>query len=521
MNTINDEFGKKIGGSKRDQWKLRGFLLEDLVDMNEAEIARDVKKNNIFPTPDYRALKEQGVDVNALYFRKIIRDALATKPIHVGKEWAEKYTSGMLVLKEELSKMLTWNQCKWFKEEVLIRNGFLARSKGSLYITSLGESVGIYKVYKKTRFLTEGRIKREVDKKNFLLNDFEIFSKQFSFEKKSGIKFEIQGSNGYLKKPGSLTLVKGLTQEVFDKIPDDEYLLIRKYTFIGYGTKDKLLAKVKELYALTSDVSTKTKAVRKKKFIPKDIAVCQRRKNGTILNMPNITSDEMLDTFHFYGGEFGTWENENTRQESLNLAYFAFSDLALALGVEKESIAFNHRLSIAFGARGRGGAAAHYEPAREVINLTRNKGAGCLAHEYGHALDDIVSKKSGNSTAFSELKVSIPSMNDLLSTMKYKGTAMTDFYKGSREFDRIYSKTGNGYWSSDSEMFARAFSCYIEDVLKDNFGIENDFLCGKSDIFSFAGDNGMIRAYPYGEERIAINKKIDAFLKDLKQKGLF
>ncbi|SDW49261.1 hypothetical protein SAMN05216391_10935 [Lachnospiraceae bacterium KHCPX20] len=520
MNTINDEFGKKIGGSKRDQWKIRGFLLEDLVGMNDAEIARDVKKNNIFPTPDYRALKEQGVDVNALYFRKIIRDALATKPIHVGKEWAEKYTSGMLVLKEELSKMLTWNQCKWFKEEVLIRNGFLARNKGSLYITSLGESVGIYKVYKKTRFLTEGRVKREIDKKNFLLSDFEIFSKQFCLEKKSGIEFEIQGSNGYLKKPGSLVLVRGLTQEAFDKILDNEYLLIRKYSFMGYGTRDNLLEKIKDLYTLES-VSQTTVRKRKKKFIPKDIAVCERRKNGIILNMPNITSDEMLDTFHFYGGEFGTWENEQTRQESLNLAYFAFADLALALGVKKESIAFNHRLSIAFGARGRGGAAAHYEPAREVINLTRNKGAGCLAHEYGHALDDILSKKYGNSVAFTELRASFPSINDLLSTMKYKGSIMTDFYKGSREFDRLYSKTGNGYWASDTEMFARAFSCYIEDVLKDNFGIENDFLCGKSDLFSYKGENGMVRAYPYGEERIAINKKIDAFLKDLKQHGLF
>lgn len=46
------------------------------------------------------------------------------------------------------------------------------------------------------------------------------------------------------------------------------------------------------------------------------------------------------------------------------------------------------RLAIAFGARGKGAALAHYEPARVVINLTKMRGAGSLAHEWGHAFDD-------------------------------------------------------------------------------------------------------------------------------------
>lgn len=50
-------------------------------------------------------------------------------------------------------------------------------------------------------------------------------------------------------------------------------------------------------------------------------------------------------------------------------------------------------LSIAFGARGSGNAMAHYEPLRQVINLTKTKGAGSLAHEYGHAIDYIIGSK--------------------------------------------------------------------------------------------------------------------------------
>jgi hypothetical protein len=44
-------------------------------------------------------------------------------------------------------------------------------------------------------------------------------------------------------------------------------------------------------------------------------------------------------------------------------------------------------LGVAFGARGRSSASAHFEPSLFIINLTRKKGAGSLAHEWMHALD--------------------------------------------------------------------------------------------------------------------------------------
>lgn len=53
------------------------------------------------------------------------------------------------------------------------------------------------------------------------------------------------------------------------------------------------------------------------------------------------------------------------------------------------------RLAIAFGARGKGKALAHYEPARVVINLTKMKGAGSLAHEWAHAFDDTLGLRCG------------------------------------------------------------------------------------------------------------------------------
>lgn len=77
------------------------------------------------------------------------------------------------------------------------------------------------------------------------------------------------------------------------------------------------------------------------------------------------------------------------------MGYDALMDLAYALEIDPTDIALGNRLSIAFGARGSGNALAHYEPMREVINLTKMRGAGSLAHEWGHAFDDIIGKKLG------------------------------------------------------------------------------------------------------------------------------
>ena len=95
------------------------------------------------------------------------------------------------------------------------------------------------------------------------------------------------------------------------------------------------------------------------------------------------TGKQYMEKFGFAGGEFGNWMNEKDRQAVLDMGYDALMDLAYALEIDPTDIALGNRLSIAFGARGSGNALAHYEPMREVINLTKMRGAGSLAHEWG------------------------------------------------------------------------------------------------------------------------------------------
>ena len=119
------------------------------------------------------------------------------------------------------------------------------------------------------------------------------------------------------------------------------------------------------------------------------------RKGDDVRNGKNVGGQDYLDTFKMRGGEFGNWVNNKERQECVNAGYDSFMDIAKALGIKPESVSLGGELAIAFGARGKGAALAHYEPARNVINLTKMKGAGSLAHEWAHALDNYVGSHYG------------------------------------------------------------------------------------------------------------------------------
>lgn len=101
----------------------------------------------------------------------------------------------------------------------------------------------------------------------------------------------------------------------------------------------------------------------------------------------NITPEDFIAEFGFRGIEFGNWAAQDERQRLINLAFEALHDLAGVLGIPPKAVSLNGTLGLALGARGGGKFAAHYEPGKLVINMTKINGAGALAHEWGHALD--------------------------------------------------------------------------------------------------------------------------------------
>lgn len=116
-------------------------------------------------------------------------------------------------------------------------------------------------------------------------------------------------------------------------------------------------------------------------------------REGPEVRKGDVTTRMFQETFGFRGGEFGNWNMGHEGQQALNHAYDALMDMARALGVSPKELSLHGRLGIAFGARGHGGkdsASAHYERDRQVFNLTKIRGAGSVAHEWMHALDNFL-----------------------------------------------------------------------------------------------------------------------------------
>ncbi|MDH5298371.1 MAG: LPD5 domain-containing protein, partial [Desulfobulbaceae bacterium] len=118
-------------------------------------------------------------------------------------------------------------------------------------------------------------------------------------------------------------------------------------------------------------------------------------RRGTERRQGDATPEMFMETFAPRGIEFGNWNNQEERQLVMNHAYDGLLDLADVLNIPPKALMLDGDLAIAFGARGQGlvGAKAHYEPGYGVINLTKMKGAGSLAHEWMHALDHYLARQ--------------------------------------------------------------------------------------------------------------------------------
>ena len=194
------------------------------------------------------------------------------------------------------------------------------------------------------------------------------------------------------------------------------------------------------------------------------------RKGEDYRNGRDVTEEEFGKEFGFRGVQFGNWANQQDRQEAINQAYDAFKDMARALGLSDKAMSLNGELGIAFGSRGKGSANAHYEPAEVVINLTKTRGAGSLAHEWLHALDNYFSRANGDTYGMVTAQSTTDGMRPELRR------AFTELMNAVRKTDYHDRSVKRGtYWGSSWEVAARLFAEYIKDKLNAE-GKHNSFL---------------------------------------------
>lgn len=236
------------------------------------------------------------------------------------------------------------------------------------------------------------------------------------------------------------------------------------------------------------------------------------RKNFSYRNGGDVSGNDYLTIIGVRGGEFGNWESNAERQRNLNYAYDAFCNLATAMSIEVGKTSLGQLLAIAFGSRGRGGAVAHYEPLLNVINLTRKKGAGALAHEWFHALDHYIRTLSVHT---------YPDVKYAYEEVRREIENSQNYVEISRELDASYSHRGHDYWSSMDEMFARAGASWIFDLLSKR-DITDDFLVSPEFYTDGKLPDGLrLVTYPIGEERENISAKFKNLINEMKKAELF
>lgn len=205
----------------------------------------------------------------------------------------------------------------------------------------------------------------------------------------------------------------------------------------------------------------------------------------------DVAAEDFRKAFGFRGVEFGNWTNQKERQSALNQAYDAFMDLSEATGISPQGLSLGGELGIAFGARGGGKAAAHYESGKVVINLTKTQGAGTLAHEWWHAIDNYFSRRRGHSAGYNTERRDYKLTREdgkLKRTDEKERTEITDAFgelmkaiEGSDYGKRSnrYASIKSNYWKDPTELGARAFAVWVERKLSEK-GIVDDFLANNN-----------------------------------------
>ena len=501
------DVGEKIGGARKD--RMREYAeREKKAQNNPNEVMEDLRSlpvSKIFNF-DYGKLRKEGVSNEIITLLQVIRSIIPSKPRtdYKLKRWVsevfELYQASLRLValpeseqKELLNKILEIRGIRGMHAARMALGGFdgghqidkagleeLGDSaghydkegkwvsiKGQWYVTNAGKHGGIYPTREKAEealraFAGENTLEQKGEKKM----QFSVYQRRSDGSAYITVKGKpsIIVADGFKRGKDALEYVK----EHYDEL-EASYRGMKDRTEIAFREQ-------------------------------------RPRKGRDWRSGRDISAEEFRDTFGFRGVEFGNWTNQKDRQAALNKAYDALMDLAEAVGKSPRSLSLNGELGMAFGARGGGKASAHYEAEKVVINLTKTKGAGTLAHEWWHALDNYFSRRRGRKNDFNTSRGGYVYNRERGGA--YSPQEREEVTRSFAELVRAIEKSGYGershryaslksdYWSRPTELGARAFAVWVERKLSEK-GTSNDFLA-TNPVSSDWGDPEMVsKYYPY------------------------
>lgn len=493
QNKITD-FGEKIGGARKDTWA----AYRDTVEGETAEEIKALPLSKAWPAPDYDKLIESGIDRQAVAIARAARDAIPAKPRASYKinGWANAVKHMRDMALGLLDGSVDVNAARRAMSSSNLRHAHAIMNKAELYqavghqrsLADLELSSGSYSLYdgikydppksiwtisRETKSGAFGNWPRTVasgSSKAGVIEEFKRHYDQLTSQesKPKAVSFDIYSSDNRRswivgKKVGRNYLP--LT-EPFEKVND-----ARQYRTDNYDELVSKLEKAKEIPRERRDIN-----------LP--------RVGEDMRGAADVSPELFGKAFGFRGVEFGNWVEQGRRQQDLNNAYDALMDMAAVLGISPKALSLNGELGLAFGARGSGGvnsAAAHYEPGKVVINLTKMNGAGSLGHEWWHALDGYFARMRGQS-GYMMTEARDVALSTMGSPYIHRGEVRRDMVDAFGAVNRAIKQTSlkersrklddkrsKDYWTTERELSARAFESYLIAKLQDQ-NASNDYL---------------------------------------------
>ncbi|TJT41601.1 LPD38 domain-containing protein [Escherichia coli] len=495
-----EDFGEEIKGAAKHRYaQLAETLGKTLEDRDYA--TQPLSK--LFPKPDYAKLANEGADADTLAMIALYRSDIPAKTKHNTAGWGESVKKVRHSVSEMLNGTVSAKRlAEWMEGRMPSRYADTWQLLRTLPPSQMDKASayrvvsGVYQAAGGKRYDPPQKLYSLRNKDNKGSNLFfsesrdELLAKAKVWFAEQEEKSQAKGDEKTAPSPD-------------DKIRFDVYRNTRSGDiFIAYG-KNKM--RVRGGFKSASDArkyidSHRDELVRHVKEM-REISreeqrnATNRDRTGPERRKGNVSPEQFSDAFGFRGVQFGNYVEGPRRQADLNRAYDSLHDLAEVLNVPTKALSLNGRLGLAFGARGKGKAAAHYEPGEAAINLTKGNGPGALAHEWFHSLDNYFGRydvsTDGKITSGGDFMTEAQRARRVFKDGRYvdaeypvrqevydafKGVIQaiknSDMPRRSALLDEVRSKP---YWSTDVEMAARAFERYVQDKAR-MAGVENDYL---------------------------------------------
>ena len=471
-----EDTGEKIAGARKD-------YAAKLKDAMEVDIAAEPLSKS-WPEPDYAKLLEGGADPFVVAWVHASRDEIPTKP---QKAWKLKGWVQTVELLRSLSKQLLDGTMSKQTLATILSGPETARirtelgSRADLYqavghdqsLKGVRVSMGQYSIYKGVTYsppMTMWAVEKQSAASAFGNWPRELATGKTKEEAIANFKkaIEAKGDAVTEKKPTGFVIWRDSGKYVVGKKVGKNYVTLKTFDDLK-AARAHIASSAAELEAALERYKS-TPFERKTENAPR---VGADHRNGA-----RMTPGAFQETFGWRGVQWGNYVEQSRRQQDLDRAYDSLMDLSGVIGVPARALSLNGTLGLAFGARGKGGKnapAAHYEPSNVVINLTKEHGAGSLAHEWLHGADNYFAKLEGGPggmmTEGARNAAVRPEMVAAWDQVS-KAIRSTQMRRRSMALDKRRSKP---YWATPDEMAARAFEAYIIAKLQDQ-GAANDYL---------------------------------------------